>query len=391
VPDQQHADGHVGDGARDQHGLHADERQQDDPAQRHAHDGAQGVPGVHPADRRFTRAGTDQGAGDERQRHAGAEGGRQHDREAQGVARPGESDVAEVGAREGPHQRGDPIERRRVDRQRGERHQAHDPLHHPEGADRIADAVDSGADPERAERETQDEGGQHQLEGMRRTAQHQGQHPDPVDLIDEGGDRRSEAGEEEQWRERLGRQPAVLDRRALDRLSLGLRAVMPAPGCGDHAEGGERDDQVQHRRDQQGARKSGESHQIEPGHQHPDRGPETVGEIKEGERPSGLTAPETDDARAHERKGGAQEHRLRQDQPAGDGPLGHGEERRAGQRGIDGAVRQVGGPLVDLVEHQADQAHCELDEGVAPQRVLETLREAADHHGAGRHPAQEDH
>jgi hypothetical protein len=168
-------------------------------------------------------------------------------------------------------------------------------------------------------------------------------------------------------------------------------ALPAAPGRRDRAEGGEGDHQVQHRGDEQGAGKTGESHQIEARDQHADRGAKAVGEIEQRERLAGVSPPEPEHAGAHEREGGAQQHRLWQDERAGDGPLDRRQERRARQRGIDGAVREAGGPAVDLVEHQSDHADRQLDQGVAAQRLPESLGEPAHQHRTRRHPAEEDH
>ena len=118
-------------------------------------------------------------------------------------------------------------------------------------------------DPERAQREAQDERGEHQLEGVRRAAQHQGEHADPVDLVDERGDGGPEAGEEEQRAQRLGRQPAGVHRRGRLGGSRGAPIGARVAGRGgDHDEGAERDDEVQHRRDQQ---RAGQARERRPG------------------------------------------------------------------------------------------------------------------------------
>ena len=66
----------------------------------------------------------------------------------------------------------------------------HEREHHGERARGLGNPVDASANPEPAERESQDERAEHELEGMGGTAEHQAQHPDPGDLVDERGDAR---------------------------------------------------------------------------------------------------------------------------------------------------------------------------------------------------------
>ena len=115
-------------------------------------------------------------------------------------ARQVEQQVAGVVARQARHQRFHQPESEVVDRQRRRRGERHRHLHPAEQALGRRRRVDAAADRQAAEREAEDEGGEHQLEGVRRGAQHQRQHADPHDLVDERG----EAGEERDREEQAG-------------------------------------------------------------------------------------------------------------------------------------------------------------------------------------------
>ena len=52
----------------------------------------------------------------------------------------------------------------------------------------FAHAIGAAANPERAEREAEDERGEHQLERVRRAPEHEREHADPRDLVDERRD-----------------------------------------------------------------------------------------------------------------------------------------------------------------------------------------------------------
>ena len=93
--EQQRADRHVDRRAGDEHRLEADQRQQHQPAARSRRRSSPSVFQAYTAPiARSPGAADDQRAGDERQRHAGAEGGRQHDQQAEAVAGDGEAGVA---------------------------------------------------------------------------------------------------------------------------------------------------------------------------------------------------------------------------------------------------------------------------------------------------------
>ena len=72
-----------------------------------------------------------------------------------------------------------------VHRERRDREGPHRELHQTQQAHRVARGVGAAADPQCAECETEDERREHELERMRRAAEHEREHPDPGDLVDE--------------------------------------------------------------------------------------------------------------------------------------------------------------------------------------------------------------
>ena len=62
----------------------------------------------------------------------------------------------------------------------------------------VSAGVDASAHPQAAEGDSEDERREHELEGVRRAAEHERQHPDPADLVHEGGHAREAGDDEEQ-------------------------------------------------------------------------------------------------------------------------------------------------------------------------------------------------
>jgi hypothetical protein len=127
----------VDQGADDEQPLEAEQRHERQAREGRADDRAERVHRVHAADRVLPGAAHVEGPRDEGQRHARAEGRREHHGEAQQVAREREQPIPLGRGIERLEQRDHPPERRDVDRQRGDREAAHDPLHDAERADRV--------------------------------------------------------------------------------------------------------------------------------------------------------------------------------------------------------------------------------------------------------------
>ncbi len=135
------------------------------------------------------------------------------------------------------------MERLGVERQRRERGEAHHPLHDAQRPERLAPAVGAASHPERAQREAEDERREHQLEGMRGAAEHEREHSEPGDLVDERGHGRPEAHTQQEQQELpLPQRRGVggSNRRSLLRPRLGRRSSQrlalgdqPAPQRGN--------------------------------------------------------------------------------------------------------------------------------------------------------------
>jgi len=165
--------------------LQTQQRQAHVDGEKHANDRAHGVRRIDSANTALAPALTQERVRDEWQGHASAERRRQHDGQRDAVARQIELEIADVGLRQHRHQPAHDVERGAVQVQRGEDTQAYSDLDPPEPVRRLADRVDPAADPETAAGQPDDEGAQHELEGVCGAAEHETQHADPADLVDE--------------------------------------------------------------------------------------------------------------------------------------------------------------------------------------------------------------
>ena len=301
--EQPHADPHVEHATDNQQCLEPHERKQQHRGQRRADDRTERVHAVHRADGALAAARREQHAGDERERDAGAKGGRQHHRERNAVLGDGEEPVPLCCLVKTVDQRGHPAKRREVRRQRDDRQRAHRPLRHTECAHRVAKTIGTRAHPEGAEGEPQNERRQHELERVRGAAEHQRQHAHPADLVDETRQRRAGRHHEQHppehgkvfrhacaRRKTRRRGEATVCRPArgrqgdsLCRVEQGIAAltICAAVGCETHgAEHAEPHEHIDDRGREQRARKAREFNQIEPGEQNTDRGADRVREIQ---------------------------------------------------------------------------------------------------------------
>jgi hypothetical protein len=143
-------------------------------------------------------------------------------------------------------------------------------------------------------------------------------------------------------------------------------------------------------RGDQRAGKADPLNQREAGEQHADGRAKAVREVEQPERLPRTVTTEAKRAGAHQRKRRAKQDRLRQNQEAGQPPLGDRQTRAARQRREDVLVRDAGDHAIHVVEQHPDHARGELDVRVRPQRALHTFGALPDEIRAGRHPAEED-
>jgi hypothetical protein len=395
------------DGAEDDVDERADDEQRLEPDDRHEHqsrerdadDRSERVDRVHGADRPLAGPAGEQHARDQRQRHAGAEGRREHDGETDRVAQQQERRVPALVPLERLLDRRHPLEGGDVERQGRDRGEAHDPLHDAERAHRVREAVGARAHPVRSKGQSEDERREHQLERVRRAPEHQRQHPNPRDLVDERGDGGTERDGEEEAPQRgprcgvrgpwiaLGMPlPSDLGPRTADRALL---LIIPPERllAEDHHQ---TDDDVDRRGGDERARQPEPADQREAGEQDAARGAEAVGEVEQAECPAGAVTADAESAGAHQREGGAEQDRLRQDEESGERPLHDRHARATGERGEDRVVGDRGHAAVDVVEQHADDARRQLDVRVHPQRPPDPLGPLPDQVRPERHPAKED-
>ena len=256
---------------------------------------------------------------------------------------------------------------------------------------------------------------------MRRRAEHQREHADPRDLVDERRERRPRGHPQQHARqpphrrrrfvlaagERVGGEPVVVvaagpgsaerrrDGTGRRDGTCGRRRVLRAPApypLGEHRR--ERDQQVEDRRGVERARQSRHRNEDEPREHAPGGGAERVREVEQREQPArlrGLRARGAQHAGAHHRERHAQQHRLRQDQQRGDAPLGDLQQHARAQRRKEHIVGEPSDLHEQVVEDQADQSRHQFDARVPEQRAGHARRALRHRGGTQRHAAEEDH
>ncbi len=307
---------------------------------------------VDSPDRGLAGAVAQQRAGDERQRHPGAERRRQHHQRGDAAAGQVEERVAGVVFRQAAHQRFHQAESEVVHRQRCERGEAHDHLDPAEQPRRLRARVDSPAHRQAAEGEAENEGREHQLERVRRGAEHEDEHADPDDFVDERRQTGEEGHAEEQSRGRL---------RAARSPEGGQRL------CEQHHRAG--DGEIQHARGAQGARQAEPADEEEGAGEHAARGAEAVGEVEHRHRLAGASRHGARDAGAHEREGGAEEERLRQDQQARKRELRRERAAFAADARQEPGVAPVGERDERRVEGEREQPDRRFHRGIDRERA----------------------
>ena len=348
---------------------------------KHADDGAHGVGAVDQTDAALPCPRAQQRVGDERQRHAGAQCCRQHDHRRDALAQQIEFGVASQSFGQHGQQRLHRIKAQVVERQRRQCRCAHQHLHPAQKRGGRGDAINAPAHPEPAQRQAQDEGEQHQFEGVGGTAQHQAEHADPADLVHEGRDAGQGRNEEQQSQRHTG---VVRGRCRRCALQFGLAAG----ACQRCNRQGQRD--VEAARQRNRSRQTQQTNQPEARTQHTERTAQAVGKVKRGNTLARLLGKAPDQARAHQGKGHAQQHRLRQDQQRADAPF-HRRDLRCGAQMRDQLVqRQINRCNKDRMKNKRQQADDAFNDGVAQQQIAPALRQAATKPGTQRHATHED-
>jgi hypothetical protein len=250
-----------------------------------------------------------------------------------------------------------------------------DDLHPSEQALGARDGINPAAYCQPPEREAEDEDREHQLERVCRGAEHEREHPDPADLVDERGKARQQRDRVEQPRRRLVVRGACRERRIPRR---------PRRHPDDR---GERE--VDRRRTAQRPRQADPLDQDEAARQHADGRAQAVGEIQHRNRFARCLWPCAHQAGAHERKRHAEQDRLRQDQQARHrdfAPSASHSEPSAGSRlAYDHSV------IATKISWNpsARSPITAFYERVPRERIAQARRHAAEKHAAERHPAHE--
>ena len=334
---QEHdAERHVDDRSFDEQRLQPHQRKQHEAGQHDPDDRAERVRRVDDADRALAVAAAYQHSRDERERHARAESRREHHGETGDVAGEGKEIVARVSRLQRADERRGPSESGQVKRDRCKRGESHRALYDAQRAHWIREAVSARAHPPRPEGEPEDERREHQLERVRRAAEEERQHPNPRDFVDERGDGGSERDDQQEPRKPVRDHFGA--RRSLgDEVRPRLSHWCDVRRCGarPYTRSAERDDEYQkvdRGRSNERERQPSSGQQPESRQQYPDGAAEAVGEIELGKDASRVARHDPQHARAHEREGGAQQNRLRQNQERGNGPLERDDRaRRAGE------------------------------------------------------------
>ncbi len=368
-------------GAGDDDLAQAQQRHHQLHRRQHSGDAAERVHRIDPADGGLAAAVAQQGVGDQGQGGAGEEGHRQHQRQADCLRGEVEDDVAGFIALQGLEQRRHPVEGVSVQRDGEERRAAHGDLDPAEQAQRCGLALDAVADVEAAGGEAEDESRQHQLEGVGGRAQHQGQHAQPADLVEERGRAGEEGRRQEQGRRRRGGRARGGGRR-------GLAPGTGAPPQQPYAGG-------QHEIDQAGGhdrtRQPRCRDQAVAADQHADGRTEAVGEVQPGQGPARRGGAEPHQPGADQGKGGAKQHRLRQHDQAAQAPLDQVDSQRRIEPRDEGVEHQRLHGAEDVIEDQGGDSQRGLDGAVGEQGLPAARAAAADQPGPQGHAAHEDH
>ena len=320
-------------------------------------DGAYGIQGIGSADRAFAGASRHEEPRDQRQGHARTKGHRHHERDRNGLGDQGESEIAGFGARERLHRPGNDVEGVVVarDRQGGQR--SHDQQDLRKEPHRVGQVIDPAANPQAAHRQAENEGSEHELKGMRRTAQRQAQHANPRHLVE----KRNEAGYE-----RCRREPVEAPIIAVGlRLRCGIGRWWLSL-CEEPDKQGKQDVEQASRE-----QSSGQAHPIdqeEPADENPDRGAETVGEVQERQELAGPARSQPDEPATDEREGGSQQNRLGRISNAPDVHLKACTPLGGAQAWDDRQKTPVEEPLKDRVKKEAKHANRKLDDCIGEQQ-----------------------
>ena len=284
--EQGNAEQRIDERAKHQRTFQSQQRQAEVHRDQHACDGPERIRGIDLPDRALARAAAQQRAGDKRQRHAGEKRRRQHHQRRDALAGKIKEQIAGIRARKPLHQVLHQLEAAVVDRQRGECCEGHRDLHPAEQLLGTGQAVHQAPHGEASQRQAENECREHEFEGVRGGAQHQRQHADPTDFVDE----RCQAREQRHHQQRVRRRRAVLG--AYRRRSGG--------GPGKQRDRN-RERQIDDARGAQCARQTDPCDQDETARQNAHSRAQAVGEIQRRDRFSACLR-RAHQTRAHERK-----------------------------------------------------------------------------------------
>jgi hypothetical protein len=220
----------------------------------------------------------------------------------------------------------------------------------------------------------------HQLDSVERGAEHQRQHPDPRNLVDERSGPGNKCGDEEQPHHECAGRGGSVGGGGGERPRL-------ARAC-----------DVEHDRAQDEVQKAGEDHRArhaEPAEQQERRcqgtgcGADRVGEIEHRQVVAARLGAAPDHCAAHERKRHAEQHGLRDDEHRAQCVLIDFDRRRRAERGYDVIHRGVGEHDEYLVKRQRGEADDRFDPAVGGKQVGDALAHAAGDPGAEGHAAHE--
>ena len=258
-----------------------------------AGNGAEGVCGVDHSNGAFTLAWRCvQDAGCQRQRHAGAKRGREHDQRRDPVTREVEQGVALIRLWQRVDQVGGEVEGQGVQRDRGNGGKTHRDLHITQQYPRVRHAVDPLAHPEATHCQAEDERRQHQFERVCGAAQRQRQHADPAHLVNEG--RRASHERHHQHQQHHRCQLTTL---------LALRWLGAMDSRARHPCHQQCNRQVDHARSTHRAGQAKGGDQDETGGQHTDRTTQAVGKVQGRDGSAFVGGERTRGGGGKERKG----------------------------------------------------------------------------------------
>ena len=217
---------------------------------------------------------------------------------------------------------------------------------------------------------------------MGRGPQHEREHANPDHLVEEA----REAGQ----RRHKEQQGAALRGTGLGLGRTVLTAGRPLAVLGDFVHSDPEED-IADPRGQQGAGKADPGHQQESREENASHATQGVVGIEERQLAPVVVGRQPQHAGSHQRKGGAEEGRLWQDEQRRQQPLAQAEAMGIACGRKQGGIGPIGGMDEDPMEGQRHQPDDGLDQRVQAEGVAQALAVAGTGGRAQRQPADEDH